>query len=121
LASTLSEPAASSCHPAGTPCLRAVMKLANLSVTAPVAPDTDTDLVWLTQWLSPASASCTSTASTCANGGANFVLYAESSQGGPVSCYLGQNAVEQNADGIQLTYPGSTPITTPGACSAVTG
>ena len=121
LASSLSEPAASSCHPAGTPCLRAVMKLTNLSVAAPAAPDTDTDLVWLTQWLSPASASCTSTASTCANGGANFVVYAESSQGGAVSCYLGQNALEQNGDGVQLTYPGTTQITAPGACAVTTG
>jgi hypothetical protein len=121
LASTLSEPAASSCHPAGAPCLRAVMKLANLSVNAPAAPDTDTDLVWLTQWLSPASASCTSTASTCANGGANFAVYAESSQGGAVSCYLGQNALEQNGDGVQLTYPGTTQITAPGACVVTAG
>ena len=97
------------------------MKLANLSVAAPAAPDTDTDLVWLTQWLSPASASCTSTASTCANGGANFMVYAESSQGGAVSCFLGQNALEQNADGIQLTYPGTAQITAPGACAVTTG
>jgi hypothetical protein len=121
LGSSASFPSKASCHPAGAACLRVTMKLSNLSLAAPVAPDLDTDVVWLTQWLVPASASCTSTASSCANGGANFTVYAESNQGGAVQCWTGQNAVEQNADGIQLTYPGSTQITAPGACTVVQG
>jgi hypothetical protein len=119
--SSVSRPAATSCHPAGTPCLRVSMKLADLSTAAPVAPDTDPDLVWLTQWLLPASATCTSTAPGCANGGANFFVYAESNGGGAIQCWTGQNALEQNAEGVQLTYPGTTQITAPGACAAVSG
>jgi hypothetical protein len=121
LSSSVSWPAAAACHPAGTACLRVTMKLANLSLAAPVAPDTDTDIVWLTQWLVPAAASCTSTASSCANGGVNFTVYAESTQGGAIHCWTGQNALEQNVDGLQLTYPGSTEIADPGACTAVSG
>jgi hypothetical protein len=97
------------------------MKLTNLSTAAPAPPDTDSTLVWLTQWLLPASATCVSTAPSCANGGANFFVYAESSNGGPIQCWTGQNALEQNADGVQLTYPGATQLTAPGACTAVTG
>jgi hypothetical protein len=121
LSSSLTRPAAAACHPAGTACLRVTMKLSNLSLGAPALPDTDTDLVWLTQWLVPAAASCTSTASSCANGGANFMVYAESTQGGAIQCWVGQNALTQNLDGLQLTYPGSTQITAPGACTPVSG
>jgi hypothetical protein len=96
-------------------------KLTTMSTAAPVLPDTDSTLVWLTQWLLPASATCTSTAPGCANGGANFFVYAESSAGGPVQCWTGQNALEQNADGVQLTYPGATQLTAPGACKVVSG
>ncbi len=121
LASSISWPDAAGCHPAGAACLRVTMKLANLSLAAPVAPDPDRDLVWLAQWLVPAAASCPSTAASCANGGANFMVYAESNQGGPVECWVGQNALAQNADGLQLTYPGSTQIADPGACTVVPG
>jgi hypothetical protein len=119
--SSVAWPAAGGCHPAGTPCLRVTMKLTTMSTAAPASPDTDSDLVWLTQWLVPASATCTSTASTCANGVANFFVYAESSGGGSVQCWTGQNALEQNADGVQLTYPGATQLTAPGACKVVPG
>ncbi len=121
LASKLNRPSTRSCHPTGTPCLRVTMKVANMSTAAPAAPDTDNDLVWLTQWLSPSSPTCTSTAPSCANGGVNFDVYAESNQGGAVQCWVGQNALEQNGDGVQLTYPGSTQITAPGACAVVPG
>jgi hypothetical protein len=121
LSSSVAWPGAAACHPAGTPCVRVTMKLANLSLAAPVAPDADTDVVWLTQWLVPSAASCTSAASSCANGGANFMVYAESNQGGPIQCWVGQNALMQNADGVQLTYPGSIQIADPGACTAVQG
>ena len=33
--------------------------------------------------------------------------------GGADQCWVGQNAVTQNADGVQLTYPGSTQLTAP--------
>lgn len=121
LSSQVSWPRPTACHPAGSPCLRVKTKLTNLSLAAPLAPDVDSDLVWLTQWLEPASVSCTSTASSCANGGANFAVYAESNQGGALQCWVGQNALEQNADGVQLTYPGTTQLTAPGACTSVLG
>jgi len=97
------------------------MKLSSLSLAAAAAPDTDTDVVWLTQWLVPAAASCPPAAASCASGGANFMVYAESNHGGPIACWAGQNALMQNLDGLQLTYPGSTQIADPGACSMVTG
>ncbi len=119
--SSVSWPSTGSCHPAGTACLRVTMKVANMSTAAPASPDPDSDLVWLTQWLRPADPACTSTAPSCANGGLNFMVYGESTGGGPVQCWVGQNALQQNADGVQLTYPGTTQITAPGACSVVTG
>jgi hypothetical protein len=121
VASRLSWPAAKNCHPAGAACLRVTMRLDNMSTAAAAAPDPDTDLVWLTQWLLPSSASCASTAPSCANGGVNFDVYAESSRGGAITCWTGQNALEQNADGVLLTYPGTTQLTAPGACSVVDG
>ena len=121
LASKVAWPSASSCHPAGTACLRVTMKLSNLSLAAPLSPDTDPDVVWLTQWLLPASASCTSPAASCVNGGVNVDVYAESNNGGAVQCWTGQNALEQNVEGVQLTYPGSTQLTAPGACASKSG
>ena len=38
-----------------------------------------------------------------------------------VACWAGQNAIEQNADGYQLTYPGATQLTAAGACSVADG
>jgi hypothetical protein len=49
------------------------------------------------------------------------MVYAESNQGGAIQCWVGQSAVEQIADGVQLTYPGITQITAPGACAVVPG
>lgn len=121
VASKVAWPSASSCHPAGTACLRVTMTLADLSTTPPVSPDSDTDLVWLTQWLVPASISCTSTAASCVNGGVNVDVYAESTDGGTVQCWAGQDALQQNVEGVQLTYPGSTQLTSPGACAFVPG
>jgi hypothetical protein len=97
------------------------MTLHSLSTALPATPDTDTDLVWLTQWLLPASPFCTSTAASCTNGGVNVDVYAESNNGGGVQCWTGQNALEQNAEGVQLTYPGNTQLTAPGACASVPG
>jgi hypothetical protein len=125
LASSLSWPKASTCHPAGTACLRIRMKVANLSTKAPVSPDPDTDLVWQTQWLRPSAPTCTSAAASCADGGLNFMAYAEvddSPNGdGAFHCWVGQNGVMQFGGGVLLTYPGTTEITAPGACAVVTG
>lgn len=121
VASKVAWPSASSCHPAGTACLRVTMTLNQLSTASPVVPDTDPDLVWLTQWLVPASPFCTSTAASCVNGGVNVDVYAESNNGSAVQCWAGQNALEQNVEGVQLTYPGTTQLTAPGACTFVPG
>ena len=108
LGSKTSWPKASACHPANTPCLRVTMKLSNLTTAAPPSPDTDKDLVWLTQWAVPASTSCTSTAPSCANGGANFMVYAESYDGGAIQCFAGQSSMMpiNGALGLTITYPG---------------
>jgi hypothetical protein len=97
------------------------MKVGNMSTAPPLSPDADPVIVWLTQWLVPASASCSPGAPSCATGGLNFHVYAESSQGGAVTCWAGQNAIEQNADGYQLTYPGATQLSAPGQCSVTNG
>ena len=113
----------SPCHPANTPCLRITMTLANLSTAAPVSPDTDKDLVWLTQWMVPAAPGCTSTAPSCANGGANFMVYAESYDGGPIRCFVGQSSMTfiNGVLGLTIAYPGTTEITDAGACAVVPG
>jgi hypothetical protein len=117
VSSKMSYPKVSTCHPAGTPCVRVAMTLANLSTAAPAPPDTDRDLVWLTQWLVPADPACASAEAACVHGGANFVAYAESPGDGTTQCWVGQNAVLQVGNGIQLTYPGTAQITAPGACA----
>jgi hypothetical protein len=120
VSSQVTWPTASSCHPAGTACLRLSMKVANMSTAAPAPPDADPVIVWLTQWLVPASADCPASAPSCASGGLNFHVYAESANGGAIACWVGQNAIEQNADGYQLTYPGATQLD-PSACSVTSG
>lgn len=123
LTSLFSRPTPSACHPAGTPCYRIKLIVSNLSLAPPAAPNTDTDLVWLTQWLVPASPSCTNTASDsgCATGGKNFMVYAESTGGGAITCWSGENAALVQGGGVSLTYPGTNQITAPGACNAVMG
>jgi hypothetical protein len=123
LSSKVSWPSLSSCHPKGTACLRVTMKIANLTTAAPASPDVDTDLVWLTQWLLPAATTCTSSAPSCTNGGRNFMVYGESSDEGPIQCFLGESSmtVANGAAGLVIAYPGATPITTPGACAVVAG
>jgi hypothetical protein len=123
VSSAMSRPTPSACHPAGTACYRVKTVVSNLSLAAPAPPNTDTDLVWLTQWLTPASPSCTNTAfdSGCATGGKNFFVYAESNAGGPIRCWLGENAAQALGGGVTLTYPGAAEITAPGACTAVLG
>jgi len=121
LRSSVSSHLAADCHPKGAPCLRIKMTLADLTLTPPAPPDTDTDEVWLTQWLVPAAPGCTSTAASCVNGGRNVFVYAESTAGGAIRCYAGENAAQAIGGGVTLTYPGTTEITNSGACKAVTG
>jgi hypothetical protein len=121
VASSLSRPKDNKCHPAGTACLRAELTVSNLSTAAPPAPDPDRVLVWQTQWLLPSAPSCTSTAASCQNGGRNLFVYAVSDHGGPIRCWVGENAVEAVGGGVSLTYPGAEQITAPGACTAQTG
>jgi hypothetical protein len=121
LNASLVVPDRSTCHPAGTPCYRVRMEVADMSHAAPAAPDTDPDLVWLTQWLVPASPTCTSSAPSCADGGKTFFVYAESNGGGPLRCYWGENAVHDLGGGVTMSYPGTAEITAPGACKETLG
>ncbi len=114
LQSSFSQPAPANCHPAGTPCYRVKMTVHNLTL-APPAPDTVA--VWLTQWLVPAAASCTSSAASCMNGGKNPFVYFESNG----TCWSGENAALLLGGGVTLTYPGTKQIMAPGACSFVLG
>ena len=114
LSSSFSEPSPSSCHPAGTPCYRVQIVVSNLSLTPP-APDAVA--VWQTQWLVPAATGCTSDAPSCVNGGKNPFVYFESNG----QCWSGQNAAVLVGGGVSLTYPGTTQISAPGACSATLG
>jgi hypothetical protein len=121
LDSSMSKPDPSACHPAGTPCYRVKMTINDLTTIAPPTgiAGTDSDLVWLTQWLVPAALSCgdTTLQSACQSGGKNFIVYAESSKGGPVSCWSGEGETTENVAGPTLTYPGTTQLTAAGACS----
>jgi hypothetical protein len=123
LSSKTSWPSLTSCHPKGTACLRVTMKISNLSTAAPASPDNDTDLVWLTQWVIQAAANCTSDAPSCKNGGKNPMVYAESTEGGPISCFAGESTMTfaNGALGLVIAYPGTTQITEPGACEIVPG
>jgi hypothetical protein len=123
LSSKVSWPNPSSCHPQKTACLRVTMKIANLTTAAPAEPDSDGDLVWLTQWFAPAAADCTSSAPSCANGGANFMVYGESNGGGPIECWVGQSSLTSGngALGLEIAYPGTTQLTSPGACAVAPG
>ena len=97
----------------GAPCYKIVMQLNNLSLAAPATPDTDTDLVWLTQWFVPSS--------TDASGGRNFHVYAESFNGGALQCFTAQNAVEVNGGGFSMTYPGSLTALPAANCQSTLG
>src|SRR5215831_19026956 len=94
------------------PCYQVVMKLNNLSFAPTTAQDPDLDLVWLTQWLVPST--------TDPNGGKNFLIYAESFNGGALQCFAGENAAQAVGGGVTLTYPGVTQLPTAN-CLATTG
>jgi hypothetical protein len=95
------------------PCYRVVMQVNNLSLAPDLTNDPNPDLVWLTQWLIPST--------TDSHGGKNFFVYAESTAGGPIQCFVGENHANRNGDWYVLTYPGN-PSSLPAAnCGAVTG
>jgi hypothetical protein len=119
--SSLAKPAPAACHPAGTPCYRVKMTVNALSLTPPGPPDSDIDLVWLTQWFVPASPGCASGTPACDDGGKKFFVYAESTAGAEARCFSGENNVQFTSGGVTLTYPGKTQVTAPGACSLVAG
>jgi hypothetical protein len=96
---------------ATTGCYRIEMDIANMSLAAPPAPDSDQDIRWLTQWLVP------STSETL--GGKNLFVYAEAFQGGAMQCWTGQN--NEFSRFFALTYPGTTQITNAASCVANMG
>jgi hypothetical protein len=85
---------------AGDPCYRIAMQLNNLSLAPTLAQDPDPDLVWLTQWFVPSTVN--------PNGGKNFHVYAESTNGAPLQCFVGENAVQLVGGGGVITYPGAS-------------
>jgi hypothetical protein len=48
-------------------------------------------------------------------------VYAESDHGGPIHCWVGENAAQLIGGGVTLTYPGAEELTANGACVAKTG
>src|SRR5207249_3826719 len=96
-------------------CYRVKTTVSNLALAPPPLPDMVA--VWLTQWLVPANTGCTSTASSCKNGGKNPFVYFESNG----TCWSGENAALLLGGGVTLTYPGTKQINAPGACSFVPG
>jgi hypothetical protein len=100
--SSVSKVAATPCS-AAQPCYKVVMQLNNLNLAPTTTQDPDTDLVWLTQWFVPSTSDAT--------GGRNFHVYAESTNGGALQCFFGQNAATPNGGGFSLAYPGGqTPL-----------
>jgi hypothetical protein len=83
---------------------RITMKVADLTSLAPdpATGNTDTDLVWLTQWLVPSA--------TDPNGGKNFFVYMESTHGGAPTFWAGENAIVQGGGGLYFSYPGALQV-----------
>ena len=103
---------AADCHPSGTACYRVTMTLNNLNNFNPAGgQDTDTNVVWLTQWLVQSS--------TDSVGGRNFFAYAESTNGGALSCFDGDAGTQRIGGGLTLTYPGRIAITAAAARDGV--
>jgi hypothetical protein len=80
------------------PCYKVFMQLNNLSLAPTVTEDPNPDLVWQTQWFVPSTSD--------GNGGKNFHVYAESFNGGALTCFVGENDVQVLGGGGVLTYPG---------------
>ena len=95
------------------PCYRVEMRINNLSLAPTIAQDPDTDLVWSTQWLVQSS--------TDVNGGKNFHVYGESTNGGALQCYVGENAAAAVGGGVALTYPGGATALPAANCQSTLG
>ncbi len=89
------------------------MRINNLSLAPSITQDPDIDLVWSTQWLVPSS--------TDVNGGKNFHVYAESTNGGGFQCYYGENAAAAVGGGVALTYPGGSTALPAANCQSTLG
>jgi hypothetical protein len=96
-----------------SPCYRVEMRINNLSLAPSPTQDPDIDLVWSTQWLVQSS--------TDVNGGKNFHVYGESTNGGALQCYFGENAAAAVGGGVALTYPGGTTALPAANCQSTLG
>ena len=99
--------ALNSCHPAGTPCLRVSMKLANLSTAAPASPDTDNDLVWLTQWSCRPRRAARRPRRRARTAARTSWSTPSRTTAAPIQCFVGPEPLlsQNGALGLQLTYP----------------
>jgi len=101
------------------PCYRVFVQLNNLSLAPTTAQDPDVDLVWQTQWFVPSTSD--------GSGGKNFHVYAESTNGGALNCFVGENAIQFVGGGGVLTYPpyslasGKTPQLPAANCQSTLG
>ena len=91
---------------------KVTMSVADLTSLAPdpTTGNTDSTLIWQTQWLTPSPTSPT--------GGSNFMVYMESQNGGAPTFWVGQNAVTVLGGGVITTYAGDHTVPgtyTPGA------
>jgi hypothetical protein len=95
------------------PCYRVTMQLNNLSLAPDLTNDPNPDLVWLTQWFVPSTSD--------PNGGKNFFVYAESTGGGAIQCFAGENHAMRNGDWFTLTYPGNPTALPASNCNVLLG
>ena len=95
----------------GAPCYKVVMQLNDLSLAPTPAQDPDPVLIWQTQWLVPSTSD--------ANGGKNFMVYAESNNGAALQCFVGENALQFIGGGGALTYPGRSQLPAPNCQSTL--
>src|SRR5216110_1245601 len=76
------------------------MQLNDLSLAPTPDQDPTVDLVWSKQWFVPSS--------TDPNGGKNFHVYAGSTRGGSLQCFVGEN-VDMRVNGATRTKRNRTP------------
>jgi hypothetical protein len=111
LSSSVSKVTSAPCSVAD-PCYKVFMQLNNLSLAPTTAQDPDPDLVWQTQWFVPSTSD--------GAGGKDFHVYAESTGGGTLQCFVGENSVQAFGGGGVLTYPGKT-LLPPANCQSTLG
>ena len=111
LSSSITRVSTAPCSPV-VPCYRVFMQLSDLSLAPTLAQDPNPDLVWHTQWFIPSTSD--------GSGGKNFHVYAESTAGGALQCFVGENDVQLVGGGGVLTYPGKTALP-PANCQSTLG